>query len=71
MKLPKLDKMVRDRMSKGVIKLNYLVARPQALCMDAAGLLASLMDQVERTVEESVAIWLNFPYNSLGMPWSK
>ena len=58
-RVPKLDKMVRDRMSQGAIKLDRSFARLQALCVNAAGPLASLLEQAERgelTVERSVIL---------------
>ena len=58
-KVPKLDKMVRDRMSQGTVKLDRSLARLQALCVDAAGPLAMLLEQAEQgqlSMERSVTL---------------
>jgi hypothetical protein len=58
-RVPKLDKMVRDRMSQGAVKLDQSLARLQALCVDAVGPLASLLELAEQdqlTAEEAVAL---------------
>jgi hypothetical protein len=58
-RVPKLDKMVRDRMSQGAVKLDRSLTRLQALCVDAVGPLASLVELAERnqlTAEGAVAL---------------
>lgn len=47
-RVPKLDKMVWNRISKEAVKLDWSLARLQALCMDAAGLLVALLEQAEQ-----------------------
>ena len=58
-RVPKLDKMVRDRMSQGAVKLDRSLARLQAHCVDAAGPLAMMLElaeQGELSAERSVTL---------------
>lgn len=58
-RIPKLDKMVRDRMSQGSVKLDRSLARLKALSVYATGPLASLIEQGNRgelTTEKAVAM---------------
>ena len=58
-RVPKLDKMVQDRMSQGAVKLNRSLARLQAHCVDAAGPLATMLELAERgelSAERSVTL---------------
>ena len=57
--MPKLDKMVRDRMSQEAVKLDRSLARPQALCVDAVGPQATLLELAEQdqlTAEGAVSL---------------
>ena len=47
-RVPKLDKMVRDRMSQGAVKLDRSLTRLQTHCVDAAGPLATMLELAER-----------------------
>lgn len=46
-RVPKLDKMVKDRMSQTSVKMDRSLARLQALYVDAASPLATLVEQGE------------------------
>lgn len=57
--VPKLDKMVKDRMSQGAVKMDQSLARLQLLCVDATGPFASLVEQGNHgdlMVEKAVAV---------------
>ena len=58
-RVPILDKMVRDRMSQGAVKLDHSLARLQTHCVDAAGPLAMMLElaeQGELSAERSVTL---------------
>ena len=51
--------MVRDRMSQEAVKLDRSLARPQALCVDAVGPQATLLELAEQdqlTAEGAVSL---------------
>ena len=45
--MPKLDKMVKDRLHQETAKLDQVLARIQALTLDAVGPLTTIIDQAE------------------------
>ena len=56
---PKLDNIVRDRMSQGAVKLDQSLARLQAHCVDAAAPLAMMLklaEEGELLAERSVTL---------------
>lgn len=57
-RIPKMDKMVRDRLRPDTAKTDRSLARLQALAMDAVGPLTSIVDKGEKrtlTADEAIA----------------
>ena len=56
-RVPKLDKMVKDRITSESVKLDKSLARLQALCLDAVGPLTTIIDEGDKgNLSEEMAI---------------